>query len=136
MNERVWLQSGISFVNTIRAISAGILASISIAACDSNQNTHEAPVSKTQNNPTRAGVSTPTGSDIRGGGGEIILPVIWETEEAAYPISHITSGQTANGTTLILASLGDGRAQAFDLDGVVRPALSGFRVARAPGSAA
>ena len=105
MNERVWLQFESPFVNMLKAIFPAIASSILVCACSGPSGTEE--------NVKTTPPATPQ------------ISVIWETEEADYPIIDIAMGRTNPDNLFISAVLGDNRVQTFDLDGALVASSSG-----------
>lgn len=106
MNERVWLQSKITFVNTKLAISLGFLATFLTFSCSPTENSEEkAPIQQ----ETEVSVAKETLPS---------LPIVWESKPAAAPIVDLAIGKSASGSFYITAILEDGSAESFDLDGI------------------
>lgn len=105
MNERVWLQFESPFVNMSKAIFPAIAASILVWGCSG---------------PSDQGKSEEKEDD-----GSPKITVIWETDEADYPIIDIAAGRTQPDNLFISAVLGDERVQTFDLDGVIIASSTG-----------
>ncbi len=106
MNERVWLQSSVTFVNTKQAISLGFLATFLTFSCspaEDNGNIDKNPhqiVDDTKPN------ILPT------------APIIWESKEAAGDILDLAIAKNTSNSVFGLAILSDGRAESFDIDGI------------------
>ena len=105
MNERVWLQFESPFVNMSKAIFPAIAASILVWGC--------------------SGPSDQSKSEEKEDDGSPKITVIWETDEADYPIIDIAAGRTHPDNLFISAVLGDERVQTFDLDGVIIASSTG-----------
>ncbi len=106
MNERVWLQSSVTFVNTKLAISLGFLATFLTFSCSPAENSEEIA-------PVQPNIETETPQNTLP-----TLPIIWESKPAAAPIIDIAIGKSESGAFYTTAILEDGSAQTFDMDGI------------------
>lgn len=106
MNERVWLQSKVTFVNTKLAISLGFLATFLTFSCSPTENSEEKAPIQQETEVSIAKETLPS------------LPIVWESKPAAAPIVDLAIGKSASGSFYITAILEDGSAESFDLDGI------------------
>lgn len=106
MNERVWLQSKVTFVNTKLAISLGFLATFLTFSCSPKENSEETAVDQPNTVLQEAQTEFPS------------LPIIWESKPASGPIVDLAIGKSASNAYYITAILEDGSAESFDLDGI------------------
>ncbi|MFC7290755.1 hypothetical protein [Hirschia litorea] len=106
MNERVWLQSSVTFVNTKQAISLGFLATFLTFSCSPAEDS-----GKIDKNPHKNEATAPVQELPR-------APIIWESKEAAGDIQDLAIAKNAYNSVFGLAILSDGRAESFDIDGI------------------
>ncbi|WP_018996205.1 hypothetical protein [Hirschia maritima] len=106
MNERVWLQSKVTFVNTKLAISLGFLATFLTFSCSPAENKEE----PAQIQPVSEVIEEKTPLPF--------LPIIWESKPASGEIIDLAIGKSVNGSFYITAILNDGSAETFDIDGI------------------
>ena len=106
MNERVWLQSSVTFVNRKLAISLGFLATFLTFSCSPAENNEETTNIQPNLEVIEQKPSFPS------------LPIIWESKPASGEIVDLAISKSANGSFYITAILEDGSAETFDIDGI------------------